>query len=136
VKRIVVAINNRCEGCNNVLVAIDYLCEGYNNAREKSSEIVALHLDRNGRPNLPRRGEQTTGHIVIYKVPLKQLVGEEQKARVLACRAQIQRQPTTCTCSTRNEYELIDSAVEMVVLSIFCIKADRLLLDDPAGRLM
>jgi hypothetical protein len=126
VKRIVVAINNRCEGCNNVLVAIDYLCEGYNNAREKSSEIVALHLDRNGRPNLPRRGEQT-GHIVIYKVPLKQLVGEEQKARVLACRVQIQRQPTTC--STRNEYEQIDSAVEMV-LSIFCMKADRL-LDDP-----
>ncbi len=110
--------SNRCGGCNDV-------CE------KKSNEIVALHLDRNGRP---RRGEQT-GHIVTYKVPLKQLVGEEQKARVLACRAQIQRQPTTCTCSTRNEYELIDSAVEMV-LSIFCIKADRLLLDDPAGRLM
>jgi hypothetical protein len=66
--------SNRCGGCNDV-------CE------KKSNEIVALHLDRNGRP---RRGEQT-GHIVTYKVPLKQLVGEEQKARELACRAQIQK---------------------------------------------
>jgi hypothetical protein len=90
--------SNRCGGCNDV-------CE------KKSNEIVALHLDRNGRP---RRGEQT-GHIVTYKVPLKQLVGEEQKARELACRAQIQRRPTVLL---RYSFLFADNFRSIVVLVV------------------